>query len=99
MLLQQCDIRGPPYKGKPNHIRLTCNEFQIDDVLSRQTNQIELAIRQVDTLVGQQFFSTVARLGDFNQDLAGSNAADHAADAAIVDQDAFTGVNGRKDLR
>ena len=73
-------------------------EFEMCDVQVCQTGQIELAIRQVDALVGQQFFSTIARLRDFNQDFAGSNTADHAADAAIVDQDAFAGVNGRKDL-
>ena len=71
MLLQQRDISGSSYKGKPDHVRMTGNKFEMLDVHGRQTVQIEPAIRQVDAFVSQQFFSAITRLRDLNQDFLG----------------------------
>ena len=42
------------------------DDRQVLDVLGGQRGQVELAVRQVDALVGRQFLAAFARVGDFH---------------------------------
>jgi hypothetical protein len=95
MLLEQLDVPHPPHEGQADHVGVPGDEVQVLLIFLGQHGLLERAVRQVDALVGSQLLAVFAPERDLHIDFVALDVPDHAADAAVIEPDAFA----RMDLR
>ena len=96
---QQRHISRLLHKRQTHHVGHLNNGLQVGHVFFGQRRQIQLAVRQIDAFVCHQLFAAVTRLGDFHLDTLPGDPTNHAANAAIIEPDAFTHLHLLNHLR
>ena len=62
---QLCHVFGTPNEREGDHISVLGSKFKVFAILGRQGRNIELRIRQVNTLLGTKFGAAIGGLGNF----------------------------------
>ena len=81
-----------------DHVRVVGNEVQVRAVLVGHRRKSQLAVGQVDALVGGELRAARAGMRNSNVETIGFLALDDAADPAVVDPDPLAGAGVLEDL-
>ena len=96
-------VFGTPNEREGDHISVLGSKFKVFAILGRQGRNIELRIRQVNTLLGTKFGRAIGGLGNlyFEPGFAAFflRRTNDALNLAIVKENSLTGLRVREDCR
>ncbi len=96
---QRFDVLGPPHERQRHHVRVFRHERQVRNVLCRQRRHVELRLRQVDALFRPELRGAAGDRRDLGPQAVRGDAADRAADLAVVEEDRLADADPHEDLR
>ena len=96
---QRFDVLGPPDERQRHHVRVFRHERQVRNVLCRQRRHVELRLRQVDALFRPELRGAAGDRRDLGPQAIRGDAADRAADLAVVEEDRLADADPDEDFR